>query len=133
MDDLIQKVLSRIDYTETCWIWQFSLDRHGYGQLMLQGKNRRVHRLIYELLIGEIPHGLDLDHLCRNRACVNPSHLEPVTRSVNLLRGELWQSKKTHCPKGHSYDFTDTYGRRRCRKCTRAIALRGYYRRKVSA
>jgi hypothetical protein len=84
--------------------------------------------------MGAVPEGLELDHLCRVRGCVNPKHLEPVTHRENLMRGESWSAvnaRKTHCPEGHPYDETNTYidgkGRRRCRECARAYDLRRYY------
>lgn len=114
-----ERILSKVDYTPDCWIWSWSLDRHGYGQVRLNGTTRRSHRVIYELLVDDVPSNLDIDHLCRNRACVNPEHLEPVTRSTNLLRGKLWQSKKTSCPRGHDYDVeTKDYRGRTVRRCS---------------
>ncbi|WP_143515960.1 HNH endonuclease signature motif containing protein, partial [Pseudonocardia autotrophica] len=84
-----------------CWIWTGSKMGNGYGQVRVQGCSSAAHRAIYEYLIAPVPAGLDLDHLCRKRACVNPYHLEPVTRSVNLRRGNtrrLHNSSKTACP-----------------------------------
>lgn len=94
-----------------CWPWIGGLDGHGYGTFGVRvspGKwrNEKAYRFAYELLVGPIPDGLHLDHLCRNRACVNPAHLEPVTNRVNGLRGESFAAKnarKTHCPRGHEY------------------------------
>lgn len=131
-----ERILSKVDYTDNCWVWTWSLDRHGYGQVRLNGTTRRAHRVIYELLVDDVPKNLDMDHLCRNRACVNPEHLEPVTRSTNLLRGELWQSKKTHCPKGHLYDMKDSRGGRRCLTCLRhysRLRQKRYIERKKNA
>ena len=75
-----------------CWVWLGAKMRNGYGQLVVGGVHYAAHRYAYQELVGAIPAGLDLDHLCRNRACTNPDHLEPVTRSENLLRG----LKRTH-------------------------------------
>jgi hypothetical protein len=71
-----------------CWNWTGSVNEKGYGRLSVNGKPRRAHRLAYEHMIGEIPQGLELDHLCKNRRCVNPWHLEPVTHLVNVARIE---------------------------------------------
>ena len=78
-----------VDPATGCWVWQRYVDKSGYGEIHVPGYigNRRAHRIIYERHKGKIPDGLDLDHLCRNRRCVNPDHLEPVTRRENLARG----------------------------------------------
>ena len=107
-----------------CWGWLGGKNRWGYGRISANGKRLMVHRFAYELLVGPIPEGLTIDHLCRNRACVNPAHLEAVDIRTNLLRGNGWsglQSRKTHCPQGHPYDAQNTYyepnKHRRCRTC----------------
>ncbi|MFJ2662519.1 HNH endonuclease signature motif containing protein [Arthrobacter koreensis] len=98
----------------------------------------RVHRVAYELFSGPIPNGLVLDHLCRNRGCFNPNHLEPVTRAVNNLRGVGFMAahaRKTHCPKGHPYDEKNTQiknGARRCRACI-SIENRRYREKQKAA
>src|SRR5699024_8246546 len=91
------------------------------------------HRTMYQAVIGPVPAGLDLDHLCRNRACCNPAHLEPVTRQTNLLRGNTIPARRAaveNCPKGHPYDadntLTDRLGRRNCKACVYA-RNRAYY------
>lgn len=94
-----------------CWLWTASLDSHGYGQIMTPDqKPKRAHRVLYQCVKGDVAANLDLDHLCRNRGCVNPDHLEPVTRSVNLRRGigprktKERFAQKTGCMNGHKYE-----------------------------
>ena len=113
-----------VDPETGCWNWTAGRIWNGYGQFWLAGKKHYAHRVAYELLRGEIPEGLQIDHLCRNRACANPDHLEPVTCKENLLRGETFQAAnaaKTHCPQGHPYSGDNLYvypdGRRGCRTC----------------
>lgn len=99
-----------------------SVHHSGYNHIRVDGQKRQAHRVAYETWIGPIPDGLDLDHLCRHRACVNPLHLEPVTRKVNVLRGVGRGAKnaaKNACPKGHSYDRLNAKGARRCSICDR--------------
>jgi len=119
-----------------CWIWQRGKSKNGYGLIQIgsrAGGHRRrtlyAHRVSYEVFAGPIPVGLELDHLCRNRACVNPAHLEPVTRSINTLRGAgpaklgALNGRKTHCKNGHPFDLANTRyrptGGRSCRACAR--------------
>jgi len=116
-----------------CWNWTAALTSSGYGKFMIQRVSSVAHRLSYTWLVGEIPEGLDLDHLCRNRRCVNPIHLEPVTRRENLLRGKTIpaeHAEKTHCPEGHEYNSENTYlknGARHCRKCRNLYTNRYYH------
>jgi hypothetical protein len=92
-----------------CWLWTGAITKCGYGStptgFKKDGTRRRIpaHRFSFMAFRGSIPVGLDLDHLCRNRCCVNPDHLEPVTRRVNLLRGVNTPGSRTHCPRGHDY------------------------------
>ena len=113
-----------------CWNWIGSKQSAGYGQICLGSRsdNSRhyiyVHRFAYELLKGPIPENLTIDHICRNRACVNPEHLQEVTSKVNILRGNghtAINALKTHCIHGHPVDLFNTQyrlnGRRRCIIC----------------
>lgn len=104
-----------------CWLWSGSSHSSGYGQFSVAAHPERAHRHAYETLVGPVPDGLELDHLCRVRCCVNPAHLEPVTHAENLRRGESGMAKRTHCPKGHPYDpHKSRIGGRRCYPCTKA-------------
>lgn len=118
-----------------CWIWTAHTDRKGYGRFQLDGVNRMAYAVAYELLVGPIPEGLVLDHVkgwgCTSTLCVNPLHLEPVTRQENSLRGDnpfAVNARKTHCPRGHPYDRVDAVGRRVCLTCAREASRRCYLR-----
>lgn len=123
-----------------CWRWDGSIDPNGYGRITVDGSTRYAHRIVYENHVGPIPQGLELDHLCRVRSCVNPAHLEPVTHQVNVDRG-MGHGSETHCPSGHPYagenlsTWTDSNGitRRQCRTCKRAAGRRWRARQRQSA
>lgn len=124
---LPQRFWSKISQDEHgCWIWTANKNK-GYGRFRISNPRSVVqaHRYSYEQLVGPIPDGLDLDHMCRVPACCNPAHLEAVTRRTNLLRGETLpasQTTRTHCPKGHPYsgeNLAIKNGTRQCRECTR--------------
>lgn len=126
---------AKVEKTATCWVWKAARSR-GYGHF-----NSRVHgywlahRLAYTWLVGPIPEGLQIDHLCRNTACVNPAHLELVTCQEHGRRGA--NAAKTHCKRGHVYDNENTRrdprsGARICRRC-QAINRRTYEARKRAA
>lgn len=135
--------LERIETVSGCWILRsHRVSRDGYIQLNRRGSTKRAHRLIYELLVGPVPEGMGLDHLCRNRACVNPEHLEPVTSRINTLRSPIAKAalnaRKTHCGKGHEFSLDNTgwqtlpgrQPRRICMTCQRA-AYRKYNLKRV--
>jgi len=130
----IEKFWARVEKTETCWLWTGRLNKPGdlgYGSLVVGGKVVYVHRFSYELHRQPLQDGQVIDHLCRVRRCVNPDHLEAVTQSENVLRGDRPKlarastHTKTHCPKGHPYDEANTYiepksQHRLCRICKNA-------------
>lgn len=114
--------------TDDCWLWAKIVNWADYGviQLKIDGvwRERRAHRLVYEALVGEIPEGLVLDHLCITPRCINPEHLEPVTNRVNTLRGvgiTAQQVRAVCCKNGHAWTPDNTYyrktGGRRCKAC----------------
>lgn len=138
--DPLKRVLSLIAKdSRGCWVWTGHKNPKGYGQFALNKyKKRSAHRAVFELFRGPIPDGLELDHLCRNRACVNPEHLEPVTRRENTRRGDSPTGKNaraTHCHRGHSLSGSNVRNepgnRRRCRACTRILNARYYAERKA--
>jgi hypothetical protein len=123
-----------------CWLWTGTTGRDGYGKIGVKRadgtwRSLRAHRVSYEIHVGPIPDGLHLDHLCRNRRCVRPDHLEPVTNRVNSLRGAgacAVNAVKTHCRRGHEYTPANTitkltkYGTpgRECRTCAELLRRR---------
>lgn len=128
-EPLTTRLLAKIELTpEGCWNWTAST-RHGYGQIWTSAdaNGRRkllaAHRASYEIAKGPIPAGLDLDHLWRNTRCVNPDHLEPVTRRENVLRGQgtaAENSRKQTCKAGHTLPPATGAGKRVCAACKRA-------------
>ena len=111
----------KIEKTETCWIWKGNINKEGYGKFWRKDKMKIAHRFSYELHKGEIPDGLQLDHLCRVRNCVNPDHLEPVTPLENIRRSPFFNGYKTHCKHGHEFIPENTKimfdGHRECKIC----------------
>ena len=105
-----------------CWEWHGTLI-DGYGSFTLSTCSVRAHRVSYEMLVGPIPEGLQLDHLCRNRRCVNPWHLEPVPQLVNIRRGANCRATDEHCAKGHAWSAetwsVQGHHRRVCHQCQR--------------
>lgn len=131
---LAQRLLEKIDMSggpDSCWPWTACIDGGGYGHIGAGGKYGgmlKAHRVSYELLVGPIPPGLELDHLCRNRKCVNPAHLEPVTHRENGLRGVGVGAKnaaKTHCTNGHPLSGDNLrISKRGWRECQTCLSVR---------
>lgn len=128
MGDRLRKVSGRgytfwdrVDFSGDCWEWLSSKNHNGYGRLYFNGKSRKAHQIAYELLIGEIPKGLEIDHLCGNRGCVNVSHFDITTHAENTRRAR----RNTHCGYGHEFTEGNTYirpdGARACKACQRRI------------
>ena len=120
-----------------CWVWSGNRDRQGYGRIGFLGRRSMLaHRASYQARVGFIPDGITLDHLCRNRACVNPDHLEPVSLSENCKRQAARCSKVSHCPQGHPYSGDNLVihanGFRRCRACAREALIRHRQKRKAA-
>lgn len=137
---LADRLLLKIEKTDSCWVWRGLVDRNGYGSINLRaGQKRLAHRLAYEVFVGAIPDGTELDHVCHtrdaecpggdtclHRRCVNPAHLEPVTHQINMERGRSpWAvSDRSTCTRGHLRTPENTWirktdGYRQCRVCSR--------------
>ncbi len=148
--NLIDRILKNIELdANDCWNWNLSIDKGGYGHIKIRSIDfvgrKLAHRVSYEVFVSDIPEGLQIDHLCRNRGCVNPDHLEPVTGRENKHRGLLktrWEEAKkiTHCPQGHEYTPKNTYIKknvwgnecRNCRACAAARTRRWHLSRKLA-
>lgn len=132
----IQQKIS-VDAATGCWLWRGAKQKSGHGCMTVNSAPRGAHRVSYEIAKGQIPPGLDLDHLCRNPSCVNPDHLEPVTRKENLLRGNTIPARhaaKTHCINGHAFiddNISRSEGFRRCKACKRILSSKRYQEREA--
>ncbi|WP_370420357.1 HNH endonuclease signature motif containing protein [Streptomyces sp. QH1-20] len=133
----VDRFLARVTDTPAgCWQWTGYLMPNGYARITIDGQRQYAHRVAFEAFVAPIPDGLVIDHLCRNRGCVNPSHLECVTQRINVLRGESHaaaRARQTECLRGHRFDAANTYiagnGTRKCRRC-RTVARERTRRRK---
>lgn len=114
-----ERFMSKVDSSGDCWLWTSPLSLGGYATFAVGRKGQRAHRWAYEHWVGPIPKGLQIDHICRVRHCVNPEHLRPVTPQGN---SQYRAEQVTHCPKGHEYSPENTYisnGSRICKTCNR--------------
>ena len=128
MKGFIKRLISKIQITNSCWIWK-GRKNSGYGIIQFEKKLYLTHRVFYELTQEHIPSGMEIDHLCKNTLCLNPSHLDIVTHRENVLRSNSVSgvnSRKTLCPNGHPYDEFETG--RRCSICRRIRKLKDYYK-----
>lgn len=127
LNEIEERFWNKVDKQEFCWIWTAYKDEKGYGIFQYQG-SKKAHRVSYELIKGEIPQDMMLDHLCKNKSCVNPAHLEVVSSRTNSLRAKntiaYLNADKSHCPNGHPFLADNLIiskngynGARRCRKC----------------
>lgn len=134
------EILERITITPAgCWEFSGAHLPSGYGSVRFNGRTHVLHKLMWEQKHGPVTQGLQLDHLCRNRGCCNPDHVEPVTQKVNLLRGigfAAVNSRKTHCDHGHEYTPINTYtspaGDRRCRTCRKENRRKHYLKSRAA-
>lgn len=138
LTDLQSRVRSRSDemdcgYITPCWISNRAKHSNGYTKIGLCGDTLLTHRVAYEAFVGPIPDGQQIDHLCRQRACCNPEHLEAVTCRENLLRGDTLtaaQAAMTHCKRGHPFDEGNTYLRADRPNTRGCIACRSSWRKR---
>lgn len=121
---LSERFIEKVAFGTDCFFWMGARVPDGYGMIQVGDRMKRASRVAYELYVGNIPDKFTIDHLCRNRACVNPQHLEAVSNKVNILRGigpTATNAAKTHCKRGHEFNETNTMrfrtNKRHCRIC----------------
>jgi len=133
------RIMPRVVRDENdCWVWSGAKSSAGYGNIRVNKVWRHTHQFSFEFHKGPVPVGMEIDHLCRNRACCNPSHLEAVTRAENLRRARLHRVPSTHCARGHEMTEENTMregpnGARRCRICRLAQKNRNARDRRAAA
>lgn len=133
-----RRILDHVSICEVtgCWEWTGRLNPKGYGKIHAD-RYRRVHRVAYECFVGPLIEGLTIDHLCKNKRCVNPKHLEQVTLAENMARAGLTVPGASHCINGHEYTEENTYrspnkNGRNCRQCMKVSSLRFYARSRAA-
>lgn len=123
----VSRFWAKVEPEYGCWLWTGSVLKSGYGSVVWNGRSARAHRVAYELTFGPIPNGLDIHHICGERLCVNPAHLEPMKHGEHAA---LHVRRPSHCPHGHPYDEANTYvtgsGMRQCRTCNRERKATAY-------
>lgn len=123
LNPLYLRFFEKVEKGDKCWIWKGAVDAHGYGSFVIEGLTKKSHRVSYEMSKGEIPEGLVIDHICKNKLCVNPEHLRAISRVENVMIGDgptAKNARKTHCNRNHPLSGSNLYtykGKRYCKAC----------------
>jgi hypothetical protein len=143
LNEVKNRFLSKIEKIDGCWVWKGYIDKSGYGRLSINNRSEWVHRISFYIYNGFFPKdGMVVDHICRNRKCVNPEHLREATQRQNCLENSISRSYlnslKTHCPKGHEYSedntkikYRNNIKMRYCIECSRIYARNKYGYKKI--